>query len=356
MAAIVVTHVTRTLRGGRKALDDVSFEVPAGSSCALIGPAGSGKSTLLRLIARREKPDAGVIEIGEDVSQSWRIGRPELAELVDPDALEPGRNLYDNIVRGLGARGLKRRDAQEAALRAADAFGLGPSLARRAGRVSSGERARTALARAFAARPAALLFDEPFRGLDAAERAALRFKLAALRRETGAAAVFSLQDQAEALALADSLVLLDGGRVVAAGGADELYARPPTSAAARLLGPSPMNLLPVRAERTGLSLEDGTHLGGASLRTGFVFAVLGVRPEDLFAPGEGSLPAAATFPVTVELAARAGRETLVHGRVGAFPFLARLTGPVDVPAVGPLTLGARRESLHLFDAATGARL
>ncbi|QZN98496.1 hypothetical protein [Chenggangzhangella methanolivorans] len=117
-----------------------------------------------------------------------------------------------------------------------------------------------------------------------------------------------------------------------------------------------MNLLPVRAERTGLSLEDGTHLGGASLRTGFVFAVLGVRPEDLFAPGEGSLPAAATFPVTVELAARAGRETLVHGRVGAFPFLARLTGPVDVPAVGPLTLGARRESLHLFDAATGARL
>ncbi|QZN98498.1 ATP-binding cassette domain-containing protein [Chenggangzhangella methanolivorans] len=100
MAAIVVTHVTRTLRGGRKALDDVSFEVPAGSSCALIGPAGSGKSTLLRLIARREKPDAGVIEIGEDVSQSWRIGRPELAELVDPDALEPGRNLYDNIVRG----------------------------------------------------------------------------------------------------------------------------------------------------------------------------------------------------------------------------------------------------------------
>lgn len=355
MAAIVVTHVTKTLKGGLKALDDVSFEVPAGGSCALIGPTGSGKSTLLRLIARLETPDAGTVEIGEDVSQSWRLGRPELAALVDPDALDRDRNLYDNLMRGLRGRGLGRKAAQLAALHAADAFALGALLARRAGRVSSGERARTALARAFAAKPPALLFDEPFRGLDPAERTMMRAKIAALRAETGATAVFALHDQAEALALADHIVLLDSGRVVATGGADELYARPPSVAAARLLGPSPMNLLPIRANQTGISLEDGTHFGGASIRTGFVFATLGVRPEDLFVVGEGSPAAAATFPVTVELAERAGPETILQGRVGAFPFLARIRGVVDVPASGPLKLGARHENLHVFDAMTGAR-
>ena len=64
MAAIVVTYVTKTLKSGLKALDDVSFEVSAGGSCALIGPTGSGKSTLLRLIARLDTPDAGTVEIG----------------------------------------------------------------------------------------------------------------------------------------------------------------------------------------------------------------------------------------------------------------------------------------------------
>lgn len=355
MAEIVVTQLSKHHRGAGAALDDVSFTVPDGAICVVTGPNGSGKSTLLRLIANREAPTSGVIEIGDSVSQSFRLGRPDVVELIDPRALDPGRNLWDGLRAGPAEHGTSRREAEDAALRAADRMEIGPLLARRPRSISSGEAARAAFARAFARRPRALLLDEPFAGLDAARRFALRRELKRMNAE-GRTIVIATHDHFDALALADMLVLLDAGRVVATGAPRELYERPASVDVARLVGAPPMNLLPVRANQTGLSLEDGTHLGGASVMTTQTFALLGVRPEHLFVAGEDAPPAAAILPVVVEAAEPAGHETLVHGRVGEFPVIGRVAGPVGTPASGPLKLGARRESLHMFDARSGARL
>lgn len=356
MAPIIVSNVSMIRRGGIGSLRDVSFEVPDGAFCVLTGPNGSGKSTLLRLIASREAPTSGLVEVGDAASQSWRLGRADVVDLVDPRGLDPKSNVYDAMARPLRGRGLKRADAEAATLRAADAMGLGALMARKVGSVSSGEAARAALGRAFAHRPRALLLDEPFAGLEAARKIELRRALRRLQRETPFTAMFALHDQTDALALADLLVVMDRGRMVAAGPPDELYRRPASVALARLLGAPPMNILPVRGNQTGLSLEDGAHLGGASVMTTAVFAQLGVRPEDLFVLGDGAPPAAATLPVVVEDVEHAGPETIVHGRVGAFPVTARLAGHVETPASGPLRLGARRESLHMFHAESGARL
>ena len=356
MARIVLEHVSKIRSGGAEVLSDVSFEAPHCSFCVLTGPTGAGKTTVLRLLASLETPTSGTIEIGDAVSQSWRLGRQEVAELVDPRALDGARNLYDNMRRGLRKRGLKRAEAEAATLAAADEMELGWLLARRPRSISLGEASRAALGRAFAHQPRVLLFDEPFQGLDAARKISLRRALRRLQRDKGATAVFAIQDQTDALALADVLVVMEQGRVMGAGDPQALYDRPASAALGRLLGAPGMNLLPVRANQTGLSLEDGTHLGGASVMTTAVFALIGVRAEALFPMVDGAPPAAAVLPLVVEDVERAGPETLVHGRVGLFPVSARIAGPVEIPASGPLRLGAVRDALHMFDAESGARM
>jgi len=356
VTGIVLTDVTRIHRGGTPAVANVSLEIPAGAFCVLTGPAGSGKSTLLRLIAGVEPPTAGVIEIGDAVRQSWRAGRDDVAELIDPQSLRPRRTLYDNMSHGLTAHGLSRKDAQERVLRAADALALAPVLARRPAQVSAGERSRAALARAFTRQPRALLFDEPLANLEPRERLALRRRIRELHRTSGVTTVYATHDAADALALADLLVVMENGAVVEAGPPAELYDRPRRRRVAELLGAPPMNILPVRANQTGLSLEDGTHLGGASVMTTAVYAFLGVRPEKLFVLDDAAPQPGAKLPVTVEEVEAAGADVYVHGRVGGHPVTARLASRPEIGPDGRLVLGARREHLHMFDVESGERL
>lgn len=354
MAAITLTSVTHQA-GRARLVDDVSFTVPDGAVCVLTGPTGAGKSTLLRLIAGHAALSSGEIDIGEAARQSWRTGRDDVAELIDPAALPASGNFYDAIAGGLRKRGLKRKAAQEDALKGADALALGALMPMKVATASAGERSLLAFARAFARAPKALLLDEPFAGLPPARRIALRRELHRLQRESGVTTIIATHDLDDALALGDLVVVLSGGRVVGAGSPEAIYDAPESIALARLIGAPPMNLLPVRANQTGLSLEDGVHLGGTSVMTKATFAWLGVRPEHLAVLPEGSLAeGGARFPFVVEEIERAPGSFLVHGRVGDHPVAARLT---DAPAAGArITLGALKERLHMFDAETGARV
>ncbi len=353
MAKIVLSDVSKIHRGGVEALRDVSLDLPDGAITAVTGPSGSGKTTLLRLIAAQDAPTGGTIEVGDAVSQSWRLGRSEVVEFADRDALAGSRNVYDTMAAGLAERGLERKEVEANVLKSADAMELAPFMARRFASLSAGERSLAVLGRAFAHQPRAILLDDPFAGLDATRRTALRRELRALKAG-GVTIAFVTHDWSDALTLADHLVVLERGRLVASGPARELYDRPPTAQAARLIGDPPMNVLPVRANQTGLSLEDGTHFGATSVMTTATFALLGVRSEALYVPGEHAPAAAATFPVRVEEVEHGARESLVHGFVGPHPFVGRVPGHVEAPASGLLKLAAAREALMLFDAETGA--
>lgn len=356
MAAVTLTDVSKAA-GADFALRNVSLIVPDGSLAVLVGPAGAGKSTLLRLLAGRDAPTSGLIEIGDAVRQSWSVGRHDVAELIAPADESGAKNLYSAIASPLRARGLKRREVEADALKGADALGLASLLARRPADASTGERSLAALARAYAKPPRLLLLDEPFQGLDAARRIALRRELRRLQRAAGVTAILATHDVDDALALADLVVLMDEGRIVAAGAPDLLYATPASIAIARALGGPAMNLLPVRANQTGLSLENGLHLGGASVMTTAVFATLGVRPEHLFILEEGGPASAAHFPMIVDEVERVAGGALVHGSVGGLPFAGRLaTAPASLAPGAALRLGADRANLHMFDAVTGDRL
>lgn len=352
MSGVAFDGVVARRDAGR--LDRLSFAVPAGAIVALVGGDRATRRLALDLLTGAARPTSGEVRIGEFAARSFGSPLPHgVALSLDGVDFAPRRNLYDAIATGLRQRGLSRAEAETRALAAADRHGLGGALATRARDASADERRRTAFARAFAHRPAALVADEPFADRDPGEAAA---ELRALRDATGATLIVAVGDTGAALALADLAVLLRDGRAETLGAPQALYDRPPTVAAS-VFGPYGMNVLPVRANQTGLSLEDGTTLGGASVRTGAAFALLGVRPEHLFL-WEGDMPPenGARLPVIVERVHSTGADLFATGRIGAFSVTARLAPGADVTVGAPAQFGVNGERLHMFDPRTGERL
>ena len=211
-------------RGEREVLRDVSIDVRAGELVALLGPNGAGKSTLMEALAGSLPAAAGSVQ---------RNGRVALA-LQAPDLAR--RTVRVNVELALGWWGVprpQRRERAEAALAAMKADHLGR---RAATTLSGGERRRVHLARAVSVRPDVLLLDEPFAGLDAAARGALLDDTGEALRAWTSAALVVVHDRAEARALADRLLILLEGRLVADGPPRELLERPPTVEVARFLG------------------------------------------------------------------------------------------------------------------------
>jgi ABC-type multidrug transport system ATPase subunit len=211
-------------RGDREVVHEVSLELRAGEILALLGPNGAGKSTLLDALAGALGPASGRVE---------RNGRVAVA-LQSPDLAR--RTVLANVIVALAWWGIPRAERAARAREALALIGAGELADRRASDLSGGERRRVHLARALAVRPDVLMLDEPFAGLDAATRAALLDDTGTALRAAASAAIVVVHDRAEAWALADRLLILLEGRLVAEGPPRELLEQPPTPEVARFLG------------------------------------------------------------------------------------------------------------------------
>ena len=215
------------------ALDGLSLDIAPGEFVALLGGSGSGKSTLLRVIAGFERPDAGQVLLNSaDITTSPPQAR-DVAMMFQSYALFPHMSVVENIAYGLRRAG-KPHAARVAELVAM--LALEGLEARRPAQLSGGQQQRVALARALARRPALVLLDEPLAALDANLRERTGFELRAIQRRIGSAFVMVTHDQAEALALADRVAVLDRGRIAQCAPPRELYERPASRAVARFLG------------------------------------------------------------------------------------------------------------------------
>jgi putative ABC transport system ATP-binding protein len=201
-------------RGASSVFADLTIAVPEGRTC-VTGPSGAGKSTLLRLLNRLADPQAGTVRYqGRDVRELDVLAlRREVALVPQLPALLD-ESVYDNVV--YGARLAGRRVDCDAVLRSA---GLNASFAARpAGRLSVGEQQRVMLARALALQPRVLLLDEPTAALDAQTTRAVEATLLELHARLGLSFVFVTHDVAQPARLADRVLRLAGGRIVAEGG------------------------------------------------------------------------------------------------------------------------------------------
>ena len=219
------------------ALDDVSIEIPDGSLTALLGPSGGGKSTLLRVIAGLEQPDSGVVRIGGEDITGLPAQRRGVGFVFQHYAAFKHMTVRDNVAFGLTIRKRPKDEIRDRVDELLALVHLDGFQDRYPSQLSGGQRQRMALARALAVEPDVLLLDEPFGALDAQVRKELRTWLRRLHDEVHVTTVFVTHDQEEAIEVADTIVLLAGGRVIQTGSPQELYDHPADPFVMRFLGP-----------------------------------------------------------------------------------------------------------------------
>ncbi|MCL4765976.1 MAG: ABC transporter ATP-binding protein [Hyphomicrobiaceae bacterium] len=239
MARLEIDSVTRRF-GTFRALDCVSLDVRDGEFLAVLGPSGCGKTTLLRAIAGFDQIDGGRIVIGgREVSAPGSNVPPEerrVGIVFQSYALWPHMSVADNVAYALKVAGMPRPERVKRTQSALALVGLDGFGDRRPGLLSGGQRQRVALARCLAMTPSLVLLDEPLANLDVHLRAAMENEFADFHRRTATTMIYITHDQAEAMALADRIAVLDHGRLQQVASPSELYRQPANETVARFIG------------------------------------------------------------------------------------------------------------------------
>jgi ABC-type Fe3+/spermidine/putrescine transport system ATPase subunit len=289
-AALSLDGVTRRF-GAKAAVEALTLDVQRGELLALIGASGSGKTTTLRIIAGHETPDAGSVRLdGRDITRLPPRSRA-FGMVFQHYALFPHMTVGENVAFGLEARGVPRNERRERAARALANVGLAGADARQVHSLSGGELQRVALARALIIEPRLLLLDEPLSNLDPTLRRTTRDELRAMLRRLGVTAVFVTHDQEDAFAVADRVALLERGRLLQVGRAEELYDRPATRAVAEFIGRAALVPARVQGDRAtitiaGVSREVRVVGPEAGMPSGEALAVLRPDALEMIAPAE----------------------------------------------------------------------
>ncbi|MGL5828935.1 MAG: ABC transporter ATP-binding protein [Angustibacter sp.] len=218
------------------AVDDLSLTIPAGSFFALLGPSGCGKTTTLRMVAGLEEPTNGAIYLGDEDVTWAKPYRRQVNTVFQNYALFPHLNIFENVAFGLRRRGAK--DIKKKTLQALELVELAHVAKRKPGQLSGGQQQRIALARAVVNRPSVLLLDEPLGALDLKLRRQMQIELKRIQTEVGLTFVHVTHDQEEAMTMADTIAVMNGGRIEQLGSPTELYESPRTAFVANVLGQS----------------------------------------------------------------------------------------------------------------------
>ena len=226
MSSISLTNVTVTFPDGTVGLDNISLDVDDNEFIALVGPSGSGKTTLLRTIAGFLTPTSGSIHIGGTDMSTVPPEKRGMGMVFQQHAVWPHMSVANNVAYPLRRTGIPTADISRRVTHALDLIGLGDFGSRRPASLSGGQRQRVALARAIVADPAVLLLDEALSALDEPLRDTLRRELVALTRTEGLTTVHVTHDRAEALAIADRIVVLDRGVIQQVATPQEILSRP----------------------------------------------------------------------------------------------------------------------------------
>lgn len=272
--------------GAKQALDDVSFIVPRGSLTVILGPAGAGKTTTLRMAAGLDAPDTGGIALHGIDAQGLEPKDRDISMIFDNLALYPNKTGFENIASPLSIHGLPQAEIAQRVAAMADTLHIPHVLDRLPKTMSGGERQRVALGRALVRSRRLYLLDEPLSSLDAQLRIELRAELKRLQREHGYTFLMATPDFNEAMALADTVIMLRQGKVVQASTPQDLYDAPVDRETALFVGSPQINLVPATADgdfatiqACGGILQTPAHMLAAGLPTGNF--ELGMRPEDM---------------------------------------------------------------------------
>ncbi|MFJ2591399.1 ABC transporter ATP-binding protein [Streptomyces erythrochromogenes] len=295
------------------AVHPLDLTVPQGSFFALLGASGCGKTTTLRMIAGLEEPSTGTVHLGDrEVTDLPPYKRP-VNTVFQSYALFPHLSIFENIAFGLRRRGIKSVKKQVDEM--LELVQLGQFAQRKPHQLSGGQQQRVAVARALINHPQVLLLDEPLGALDLKLRRQMQLELKRIQTEVGITFVHVTHDQEEAMTMADTVAVMNGGRVEQLGAPAELYENPRTTFVANFLGTS--NLIEASVESAGSDVvvsASGTTLRLPAARCSTTpraggKLLVGVRPEKV-----------SLVPAEEENAIATGRNKIT-GRIAASSFI-----------------------------------
>ncbi|HTH62643.1 MAG TPA: ABC transporter ATP-binding protein [Paraburkholderia sp.] len=378
MAQIEFHEVAKRYANGHVALENLNLQIRDREFLVLLGPSGCGKSTTLNMIAGLEEVTEGSLRFDGVEVNAVPAHRRDVAMVFQSYALYPHKNVYENIAFGLRMRRHPAAEIDARVRAAARSLEIEHLLERRPAQLSGGQRQRVALGRAMVRQPSVFLMDEPLSNLDAALRVSMRASIKALHQSMHTTFVYVTHDQAEALTLADRIVVMREGVVQQLGSPDDIYERPANRFVASFLGSPPINFVDGELEADGaggvrfrsagasaftLAVDDDVRTQFAS-RAGQRVSV-GIRAEDVDEhAGDGRctisgeirslLPVGSDQFVGIDVGERPG--TQMGAGPGAQPVFFR-AGKERRFAVGErVSIPLNRHRLHLFDQTTGTNL
>jgi multiple sugar transport system ATP-binding protein len=311
------------------------------------------------MIAGLEEVTEGELRFGDAIVNELPPHKRDVAMVFQSYALYPHKSVYENIAFGLRMRKVDAGEIDRRVVDAANKLAIAHLLQRRPSQLSGGQRQRVALGRAMVRQPAVFLMDEPLSNLDAALRISMRAEIKHLHTAMQTTFVYVTHDQAEALTLADRIVVMNDGVIQQIGTADDIYERPRNMFVASFLGNPPINYLQGAIENDGgarVFRRGSLRIPLARIADGTVGreVVLGIRPEDVAPPGE--LPDAPAVCGTVETVLPVGSDRFLGLRLEDRSVFVRVGKQAAYREGDRVTLGLAPERLHLFDAKTGLSL
>ena len=317
MPGLILRNIRKAFKG-TQVLDGVDLEVAPREFIAFLGPSGSGKSTLLRIIAGLEYADDGEVILDERRIDTLPPGDRGVAMVFQHYALYPHMTVRENMAFGLRNAKVPQAEIDSLIADAARVLEIDPLLDRKPAQLSGGQRQRVAIGRAIVKRPRLFLLDEPLSNLDAALRLRTRVELAQLRQRVDAGVIMVTHDQAEAMTLADRIVVFNDRRIQQVAPPMEIYLRPANKFVAQFVGSPAMTIIPgtlqgggplaIVALGNGAVVETAVHRD--SLPSGAQVEI-GLRPESVRVTRNGD----ATTSGAVELVERLGERSLVYARL-----------------------------------------
>ena len=264
-----------------KAVDNLTLTIPAGSFFALLGPSGCGKTTTLRMVAGLEEPTSGQIKLGQDDITNLPPYKRWVNTVFQSYALFPHLSIYENVAFGLRRQKAKDIDNQVKAM--LDLVELSTQAQKKPQQLSGGQQQRVAVARALINEPDVLLLDEPLGALDLKLRRQMQLELKRIQTEVGITFVHVTHDQEEAMTMADTIAVMNEGRIEQLGSPIQIYEHPKTAFVANFLGQTNLfegTVAGIEGDELVVKVKDVTFyvpLASTEIRSGQI--VFGVRPE-----------------------------------------------------------------------------